>query len=124
MVLIRIGAPRDVDAMHHIGRESGPAPSLPGGVAGLKRDLGAYLGVADGEQLFIRAIDADDIRNEHGVPWLVVYGVSANTRAFWSLATARRVLGYTPTEDSELVFADQVRQWVTDPVSGAPGRLG
>ena len=33
-------------------------------------------------------------RNADGVPWVVAYGISGNTRAFWSLESARRVLGY------------------------------
>jgi nucleoside-diphosphate-sugar epimerase len=124
VVLLRIGAPREVDAADHIGRETGAQPSIPGGVPGLKRDLGAYLSREDGVQLFTRAIEAEDIRDENGVPWLVAYGISDNTRAFWSLETARNVLGYEPQDDGDIRFADQVGRWIADPGDPSPGKLG
>jgi NAD+ dependent glucose-6-phosphate dehydrogenase len=52
-----------------------------------------WLSQRDCAQLVSRALDADDVR------WAVVYGISNNPRAFWSLDSARRVLGYEP-EDS------------------------
>jgi len=56
---------------------------------------------------------------------LVVYGVSDNTRAFWSLESARRVLGYAPEDDAEVAYADDVRRLLTGPDAGVPGgRLG
>lgn len=117
MVHIRIGAPREVDAADHIGRElpSAPGPQVPAGAAGLKRDLGAYMSEEDGRQLFTLAIEVDNISNAYGIPWLVVYGISGNTRAFWSIDTARDVLGYQPVDNSEERFADQVRQWLPEP---------
>jgi nucleoside-diphosphate-sugar epimerase len=124
VVLLRIGAPREVDAADHIGRETGAQPSIPGGVPGLKRDLGAYLSREDGVQLFTRAIEAEDIRDENGVPWLVAYGISDNTRAFWSLESARDVLGYEPQDDGDIRFADQVGRWITGPGDRSPGKLG
>lgn len=124
VVLLRIGAPREVDASDHIGRETGTQPSIPGGVAGLKRDLGAYLSRGDGVQLFRRAIEAEDIRDEHGIPWLVAYGISDNTRSFWSLESARSVLGYQPQDDGDIRFADQVGRWITDPDDPSSGKLG
>ena len=88
---------------------------IPPGPAGLKRDLGAYISEEDGRQLFTLAIEVPDIRNQHGIPWLVVYGISGNTRAFWSIDTAREVLGYEPFDDSEEKFADQISLWLNDP---------
>ena len=79
----------------------------------------------DLRQLFRRSIETPRIEDEHGVPWLVVYGISDNTRAFWSLESARRVLGYRPQDDSEVRYADDVRRLLTGPGAGAPGgRLG
>lgn len=120
VVLVRIGAPREVTAEAHIGRPDppGPGPGIPGGVAGLARDLGGYMSDEDGRQIFVRAIEAEDIRNEHGIPWLVVYGISGNTRAFWSLESARRVLGFRPADNSEERFAGLVRRWLDDPSVG------
>ena len=114
VVNVRIGAPRELD------------PSVyEGDVATYKRDLGAYLSPRDLTQLFRRAIEAPNIDNEHGVPWQVVYGISNNTRAFWSLANARQVLGYEPEDDSEVKFADDIRRLVTgEGATGGRGRLG
>ena len=127
VVLLRIGAPRDVAARHYIRgklREQHVAPGASG-LVNFKRDLGAHLSERDLRQLVGRALDARDIRNEHGVPWLVVYGISGNTRAFWSLETARRGLGYAPEDDSEVRYADDVRRYLTGPRAKAPGgRVG
>ena len=78
-----------------------------------KRDLGAYISPRDITQLFRRSIETPDISNEHGVPWLVVYGISNNTRAFWSLVSARTVLGYEPEDDSEVKYAADI-VWLPD----------
>jgi hypothetical protein len=94
-------------------------------LANFKRDLGAWISARDLAQLFCRAIEAPVIADEHGVPWLVVYGISGNTRAFWSLESARRVLGYAPEDDSEVTYADDIRRLLTGPDAGAPGgRVG
>ncbi|MBI4013133.1 MAG: NAD(P)-dependent oxidoreductase [Candidatus Rokubacteria bacterium] len=147
VVQVRIGAPRDVSGRHYEGalreQHAGPGGS---GLANFKRDLGAWLSERDLRQLFRRAIDTPDIRDlsapfgrepessrasgadgadGQGVPWLVVYGISGNTRAFWSLENARRVLGYAPEDDSEVRYADDVRRLLTGPEAGAPGgRVG
>ncbi len=108
VVMVRIGAPRELD------------PELyRGDPAGYKRDLGAYISPRDLTQLFRRGMETPNIDNEHGVPWQVVYGISGNTRAFWSLSNARQVLGYEPEDDSELKYADDVREILSD-----PGRVG
>jgi len=101
-VYIRIGAPRPI-------RLEGDD------LLGYKRDLGAYVSPRDLAQLYIRAIETPDIRNADGVPWQVVYGISDNARAFWSLDNARAVLGYAPEDDSEVVFADDIRRLLIEP---------
>ena len=111
VVMVRIGAPRDLDLA--VYRDS------PGNY---KRDLGAYLSPRDLTQLFVKSIETPDIENEHGVPWQVVYGISDNTRAFWSLSNAREVLGYAPEDDAEVVYADDIRAFLTG--SEAKGRVG
>ena len=125
VVVIRIGAP------HELVLEQ-----FKGDMLTYKRDLGAYVSPRDLTQLFIKAIEAPDIENEHGVPWQVVYGISDNTRAFWSLASARRALDYQPEDDSEVKYSDDVRRFVTGPDTqeqsgpeagvseGSGGRLG
>ena len=114
VVMVRIGAPRELDITLYKGD-----PMT------YKRDLGAYISPRDLTQLFSKAIDTPDIENEHGVPWQVVYGISNNTRAFWSLANARKVLGYEPEDDSEVKFAKDIHGFlVGDGATGGLGRVG
>lgn len=116
VVQVRIGAPREIDASTYSADEPPPArpgPSYPTGLGRYKRDLGAWLSVRDAQQLFVRCIETADIRNEHGVPWQVVYGISGNTRAFWSLVSAREVVGYRPQDDSEIRYAEDIRRLLT-----------
>ena len=113
VVCVRIGAPRELDISVYQGN-----PAL------YKRDLGAYISPRDITQLFQRAIETPDINNEHGVPWQVVYGISNNARAFWSLTSARRVLGYEPEDDSEVKFASDIAGFLVGEGSTArPGRV-
>ena len=126
VVQVRIGAPRDVAGWRYEGevaeRNAGADSSA---LANFKRDLGAWASSRDLAQLFRRAVETPDITDAHGVPWLVVYGISGNTRAFWSLENARRVLGYTPEDDSEVAYADDIRRLLTGPTAHAPGgRVG
>ena len=113
VVCVRIGAPRDIDLDLYRGN-----PAL------YKRDLGAYISPRDITQLFRKAVETPDIRNEHGVPWLVVYGISDNTRAFWSLVSARKALGYEPEDDSEVKYAADIAAFLTGEGAAAlPGRV-
>ncbi|HEX2514654.1 MAG TPA: NAD(P)-dependent oxidoreductase [Chloroflexota bacterium] len=117
VVQIRIGAPRDLAATSFAdGRESDPQT--------LQRDLGAWVSPRDLAQLFRRSIEAPSIENELGVPFQVFYGISGNTRRPWSIANAQRVIGYAPQDDSEVVYAEEIRRFLTGPagasmVSGA-----
>ena len=114
VVQLRIGAPREI-----------VAEKFTGNPRGYKRDLGAYFSPRDLRQLTTKAIETADIANEHGIPWLIVYGISDNTRAYWSLTSAREVLGYQPEDDSEVIYADDIRTLLTDDASQAGGgRVG
>ena len=114
VVMVRIGAPRDLEIAKYQGDP-----------ATYKRDLGAYLSPRDLTQLFVKAIETPDIDNEHGIPWQVVYGISNNTRAFWSLSNARRVLGYQPEDDSEVKYAQDIQGFlVGEGATGGIGKLG
>lgn len=112
VVMLRIGAPRELDARLYQGDP-----------ANYKRDLGAYISPRDLTQLFVKALEAANIENEHGIPWQVVYGISNNTRAFWSLTNARDVLGYEPEDDSEVKFARDIQRLLIDEAV-AGGRVG
>ena len=108
VVMVRIGAPRNLDAKQYKDR-----------AVSFKRDLGAFISPRDITQLFEKSVEVEDIENEYGIPWQVVYGISNNTRSFWSLANARKVLGYDPMDDSEILFAEAVQSIITD-----AGRVG
>ncbi len=122
IVQVRIGNPRETDADELLSH----ADELHGGTgqSTYKRGLGAHFSERDLRQLFAKAIETPDITNEHGVPWLIVYGISANARAFWSLETARRVLGYEPQDDSEIKFAERIAQNLTVDDPAGPGKVG
>ncbi len=94
----RIGAPRD-----------GDLDSIqPGDLKIMHRALGAYLSVRDQAQQAIRMIETQDMEDENGVPFLVIYGISGNTHRFWSLTNAFQKIGYAPEDDSQVRFADQI----------------
>jgi NAD+ dependent glucose-6-phosphate dehydrogenase len=125
-VMLRIGSPYPIDVSRY---EPGAAPvpsSLPRphGQAAFKRALGAWLSDGDCARLFGCALDAKLALPGDAVPWVVAYGISDNTRAFWSLESARRVLGYSPRDDSEVVHADAVRRLLGADEIGSAGRLG
>ena len=94
----RIGGPRDDD----LDRVA------PGDIPTMHRALGAYLSARDQVQQAIRMVETEDIKDENGIPFLIVYGISGNTHRFWSLASARRKLGYQPEDDSQVNFADKI----------------
>ena len=95
---IRIGGPRESDV----------AECPPGDLRCLRRALAVYISQRDLQQLFVRSIETPEIRDEQGVPFQIFYGISDNSRAFWSIANARRILGYAPQDNSEIRFADLI----------------
>lgn len=97
VVQVRIGAPREIVADRFLNNPEG-----------YKRDLGAYISPRDMQQLFVKSIEAPSIDDEHGVPYQIFYGISGNARAFWSLANARRVIGYAPEDDSEIKYQKDI----------------
>jgi NAD+ dependent glucose-6-phosphate dehydrogenase len=111
MVQLRIGAPREIVASAFDGR-----------AAQYKRDLGAYISPRDLQQLVVRSIETDSIEDRWGVPFQIFYGISNNTRAFWSIANAREVIGYAPEDDSEVKYAEDIRRLVI--AHGDAGKVG
>jgi nucleoside-diphosphate-sugar epimerase len=111
VVQVRIGAPREIDATGFVGRPEQ-----------YKRDLGAYISARDLQQLFVRSIETGHIEDEWDVPFQIFYGISNNTRAFWSIANARRVIGYEPEDDSEIRYAADIQRLLIQ--TGQHGRLG
>ncbi|HEX5418228.1 MAG TPA: NAD-dependent epimerase/dehydratase family protein [Chloroflexota bacterium] len=90
-VQVRIGGPRETDF---------DDPEILADPKKLRRALGAYFSQRDQIQLFTKAIEADDIRDANGVPFLIVYGISGNRSRFWSIVSAQQKLGYEPEDDS------------------------
>ncbi|MFN8634406.1 MAG: NAD(P)-dependent oxidoreductase [Chloroflexota bacterium] len=110
-VQVRIGAPRPIEAKSFFPN----GPGTAGDAVRYRRDLGAYISPRDLTQLFVKSIETEDIRNEHGIPWQAFYGISNNARAFWSIVNARKVIGYAPEDDAELKFADEIREYLVNP---------
>jgi len=98
-VQIRIGGPRETD-LDDINI---------GDLRRMRRALAVYISQRDMSQLFIKSIDAEDIRDQFAVPFQILYGISANSHAIWSIANARRVIGYAPQDNSEERFFDQIQ---------------
>jgi len=98
VVQLRIGGPRETD-IDACGSDD---------LKKLHRALGAYLSVRDQVQLTVKSIEAEHIEDEHGIPFQIFYGVSGNTHNFWSLANARKIIGYTPEDNSQIRFADKI----------------
>ena len=96
---IRIGGPRESDL----------ADAPLGDLKAMRRALAVYISQRDMSQLFIKSIECPDIRDELGVPFQIFYGISANSHAIWSIANARRVIGYQPQDNSEERFFDLIQ---------------
>ena len=94
----RIGGPRDDDIDQ----------VAPGDIKVMHRALGAYLSRRDQVQQAIKMVETERIEDEHGIPFLIAYGISGNTHRFWSIANARQALGYAPEDDSQVNFADKI----------------
>ncbi len=98
-VQIRIGGPRETDL----------ADIKLGDLRRMRRALAVYISQRDMSQLFIKSIETEDIRDQFAVPFQIFYGISANSHAIWSIANARRVIGYAPQDNSEERFFDQIQ---------------
>lgn len=97
-VQLRIGGPRETDM----------AKASADNLKAMHRGLGAYLSVRDQVQLFVKSIETEDIADENGVPFQIFYGISDNSHKFWSIANARKVIGYAPEDNSQHRFADRL----------------
>ena len=98
-VQVRIGGPRETDV----------ANTPLGALRRMRRALAVYISRRDMSQLFIKSIETDDIGDDFGVPFQIFYGISANPHAIWSIANARRVIGYAPQDNAEERFFDLIQ---------------
>lgn len=101
-VQIRIGGPRESDV----------ANCPPGDMVRVRRALAVYISDRDMQQLFVKSIEAEDIRDQQGVPFQIFYGISDNPHAFWSIANARQIIGYEPEDNSEIRFNDLIQMHI------------
>lgn len=101
-VQIRIGGPRETDV----------ARCAKGDLRCVRRALAVYLSQRDFDQLIVKSIEAPNIRDRFGVPFQIFYGISENPHAFWSIANARRVIGYDPEDNSEIRFRDLIAEHI------------
>ena len=73
--------------------------SIPGPLTHLsmeerrKRSRSTWLSLRDCAELIARSLEAD-------TDWTIVYGISDNPRQFWSLTSARHLLGYEPRDSA------------------------
>jgi len=74
-----------------------------------QRWIAACVSSRDLVQLFVKSIEAPDIRDAEGVPFQVFYGISNNQGAYWSIENARERVGYAPEDRGEDLFAQAAR---------------
>jgi nucleoside-diphosphate-sugar epimerase len=111
MVQIRIGAPRDL-----------PVERYRGNPVGFNRDLGAYISPRDLTQLFVKSVETPEIGDGYDIPFQIFYGISDNTRKFWSIQNARAVIGYAPEDDSEVKYWEAVQDHLISLGTPVPAR--
>lgn len=46
------------------------------------------------------------------MPFQIFYGISNNPHAFWSIANARKVIGYEPQDNSEIRFNELIGEHI------------
>jgi len=98
-VILRLGA---------VGPKSASTGAWP-------RTWSAWLAPQDFCQLVENAIEA------HNVRFVIVYGISRNTRRLYDLEPGRALLGYEPEEDSELHLSHWYRAGPVPPAPPPPG---
>ena len=98
VVQIRIGGPREDDV----------ANAKLGDLRRMRRALAVYISDRDLQQLFVKSIETPDIRDAEGIPFQIFYGISGNSHAFWSIANARKIIGYSPEDNSEIRFRELI----------------
>ena len=96
---IRIGGPRETDL----------AEMPLGDLRRMRRALAVYISQRDMAQLFIKASRPKTSATLWVFPSRSFYGISANSHAIWSIANARRVIGYAPQDNSEERFFDLIQ---------------
>ena len=102
-IQVRVGAPRPIRAADFDGDQ-----------VSYKRDLGAYISERDMQQLYVKSIETEDIGNADGIPFQIFYGISNNTRSFWSIANARDVMFCQTCPVNDTISAAECRAFQAD----------
>ena len=76
-------------------RIGSPLPDDNPGLRTGRRALSTWLSIRDMEQLFRLSIDVT------GIGFEIFHGISANTRRYWDIFHAQKILGYCPQDDAE-----------------------
>ena len=95
-VQIRIGGPQETDV----------ARATLGDLRRMRGPPAVYLSARDMQQLFVKSIETEDIRDKRGMPFQIFYGISGNTRRFRNTDNAREIIGLQPKDDSKTRFAE------------------
>jgi len=123
-VMLRIGFTRPIRIEDYTADNS-MSEQTSGGLEEFKRNLGAFISPRDITQLFTKAVDAQNIENEYGVPFVIAYGCSDNTRRFWSIETGRKYLDYQPQDDTEVLYSKEIVKLITgDGTNIRGGKVG
>ena len=70
----------------------------------------------------IKSIETPNIDDTDGVPFQIFYGISGNDHNFWSIANARKIIGYEPEDNSSVRFIDAVAKHVVAAKANGVGK--
>jgi hypothetical protein len=70
----------------------------------------------------IKSIETPNIDDTDGVPFQIFYGISGNDHNFWSIANARKIIGYEPEDNSNVRFIDAVAKHVAAAKANGVGK--
>ncbi|TQL67591.1 NAD-dependent epimerase/dehydratase family protein [Nocardioides albertanoniae] len=87
-----------------------------------RRSLWTWMSPADGARLFEACLSEADGGEAREPGFRIVWGISRNTRSWWSLA-AGEAIGYHPQDDSEVYAAELLGDAVDDEPQGLEERL-
>jgi hypothetical protein len=100
IIMLRIGAPR-TDLIENCTSDD---------YYRVRRHFGSYLSIQDEIQLLKLCIEKEEVRDENGFPFLLVYATSDNYNRIWSLRNARRLLGFKPEDSSYNDFSERAKR--------------
>jgi hypothetical protein len=100
VIMLRIGAPR-TDLIENCTSDD---------YYYVRRHFGSYLSINDEIQMLRLCIEKDNVHDENGFPFLLLYATSDNYNRIWSLRNARRLLGFEPEDSSYGDFPERAKR--------------